>query len=137
MADSYIRNSLYKDASGDFCVQIDAKIYFEDKENFFLTSQFGHRWRTQPSNFTQGDEHTQKWIERIHSFCDKILGTMGLRRGELEFLTFTTSWTPWGQAQEFLPDLEEDDGNAMGSYRTFQIEMITDKKVLPRNRLPF
>lgn len=138
MADSYIKNSIYKDNAGDFCVDIDAKIYFEDKENYFLTSQLGQGWRTRPSNFTEGDEHHQKWIRRIHSYVDKVLNTMGLVRHDLEFLNFTTEWHPWGDPEEDLPDLDDqDDGRAVGSYRTFFIEMVTDVKNLPRNRLPF
>lgn len=137
-ADSYVRNSLYKDTVGDFCIQIDAKIYFGDKENFFLTSQLGPQWRTRPSNFTQGTEDDKKWRDRIHSFVDKVLNTMNMRRSDLEFLTFETSWHPWGAEDEFLPDVEEDDiGGAVGSYRTFRIEMVTDVKTLARNKLPF
>lgn len=138
MADSYIKNSLYKDNSGDYCINIDAKIYFEDKENYFLTAQLGQRWRTQPSNFTQGTERDQKWIRRIQSYVDKLLNTMNIRRSQLEFLTYTTEWHPWGNPEEFLPDIDEQEaGGAVGSYRNFHIEIVTDVKVLPRNKLPY
>lgn len=134
---SYVRSTIYKDRDGDYNVDIDAKIYFRDKENYFLTNQFGPRWRTQPSNFKNGDEGDQNWIARIHSYCDKILGSMGIRRRDLEFLTFKTAWHPWVDPYDLPDPFGGDDQEYDGSYRSFSIEMVTDVKVLPRNRLPF
>lgn len=134
---SYVRNEVFKDRDGDYNVEIDAKIYFQHKEDYLLTSQLGPRWRTQPSNFTRGDEHDEKWKARIHTYCDKILDRMGLRRRDLQFLSFETEWHPWVDPYD-LPDPRGDPRlDRDGSYRTFKIEMVTDVKVLARNRLPF
>lgn len=124
--DSYMKQSIFKDAAGMYNLLIIGKIYFDDKESYFLTSKLGARWRYQTTNFTQGDEHDRKWQSRIHSYIDRVLNTMGLTRDNATLVTFETEWRPWGQG-----------GGIIGSYRHFKIEIETDKTTLPRNQHPF
>lgn len=141
MGDSYMKVSFFKNPTyNEYEFVIDGVIYFEDKEHYILTSQFGARWRSQPNNFKRGDENDPAWRARIHSYCDKILDRIGQRRRDLEHIEFQTRWHPYGAGgPDDLPDPNFDIMHqpAANSYRTFHIEMITDVRSLPRNRLPF
>lgn len=138
MSNSFIRNQVFKDNNGDINIEIEAEIYYEDREMYFLTHQMGPRWRYESTGFTRGDEHDIKWIRRIEAYADKILNSMGLsRRSNVTFFTFTTRFVPqWG------PPLPPGPGYAQrlarGGRREFSIEIITDKTDrFTRNRLPF
>lgn len=137
MSNSFVRSQIYKDANGQINVDIEAEIYFEDRESYFLTSQIGPRWRYEVGGFVNGDETTIKWQRRIEAYMDKILNQMGLnRRRNVTFSTFTTKFVPqWGNQPQGAAYAQQ---YAQGGRREFSIEIITDKTGrLPRNRLPF
>lgn len=138
MSNSFVKSQIYKDANGQVNIEIEAEIYFEDREMYYLTHQMGPRWRYEAGGFVNGDENTIKWQRRIEAYMDKILNQMGLnRRRNVTFSTFTTKFVPqWGnqppQGAGYMMQY------ALGGRREFSIEIVTDQTgSLPRNRLPF
>lgn len=126
MTNSFVKFELYKDDTGDINIDINADIYYEDRELYLLTSQLP-RWRNTAIEFLTGDEHVIKWQRRVHSYVDSILNRMGWRRDrDVSNLTFQTDFYP-GQY-----------GHNQTGHRSFMIEIQTLKNTLPpRNRLPF
>lgn len=137
MSNSFVRSQVFKDNQGDINIEIEAEIYYEDREMYFLTHQMGPRWRYESSGFTRGDEHDIKWIRRVEAYTDTILNRMGLsRRSNVTFFTFTTRFVPqWGpQPQGGAQAIQR----ARGGRREFSIEIVTDKSDrFTRNRIPF
>lgn len=127
MTNSWIKQSIFKDNNGDVNIEITAEIYAEDRESYFLTSQFGWGWRHTAYNFYNGDEHDVNWERRIHSYVDRVLNRMGWTRARtVNVLTFTTQFRPGPY------------GHQPTGFREFSIEIITNKQNYPvRNRLPF
>lgn len=137
MSNSFVKSQIYKDANGHINIEIEAEIYFEDKEMYFLTHQMGPRWRYEATSFVNGDESTSRWQRRIGSYMDKILNSLGLdRRRNVTYSTFTTQFVPaWGNQPQGAGYMQQ---IAQGGRREFNIEIVTDKTgSLPRNRLPF
>lgn len=138
MSNSFVKSQVFKDNNGQINIEIEAEIYFEDREMYFLTHQMGPRWRYEVGGFTRGDEHDIKWIRRIEAYMDKILNQMGLsRRSNVTFSTFTTRFVPqWGAAPQGGAAYARQ--AAQGGRREFSIEIVTDKTDrFTRNRLPF
>lgn len=137
MSNSFVRSQVYKDVNGQINIEIEAEIYFEDRESYFLTHQLGPRWRYEVGGFVNGDENTIKWQRRIEAYMDTILNRMGLtRRNNVTFSTFTTKFVPqWGNIPQGAGYAAQ---YAQGGRREFSIEIVTDQTGrLPRNRLPF
>lgn len=137
MSNSYVKSQIFKDANGQINIEIEAEIYFEDREMYFLTHQMGPRWRYEVGGFVNGDEHTIKWQRRVEAYMDKILNSLGLtRRQNVTFSTFTTKFVPqWGNQIQGAGYAHQ---YAQGGRREFSIEIVTDRTgSLPRNRLPF
>lgn len=137
MSNSFVKSQIYKDANGFINIDIEAEIYFEDKEMYFLTHQMGPRWRYEAGSFVNGDESTSRWQRRIDSYIDKLMNSLGLsRRNNVTFSTYTTQFVAaWGNQPQGAGYQQQ---IAQGGRREFNIEIVTDKTgSLPRNRLPF
>lgn len=136
MSNSFVRSQIYKDAQGYIHIDIEAEIYFEDKEMYFLTHQMGPRWRHEAGSFINGDETESRWRRRINSYIDRQLNKIGLTSHNVTDQTFTTQFVAQWGLQPQGPAYQWQ--NAVGGRREFTIEITTDKTGnLPRNRLLF
>lgn len=128
MTNSFVKYETYKDDNGYINIEINADIYYEDREMYLLTSKIGPNWRNSAADFTTGEEDDIKWERRMHTYVDTILNRMGwTRERNVTLLIMQTNFYP-GQY-----------GHEPTGYRSFLIEITTNKRSLPpaRNRLPF
>lgn len=120
---SFVRNRFYKTRGNELCIQVDAKIFFKDRNLYKLTANTGRSY----ASFTLGDGNHLVWSDSIRTYLADILDNMNLTMTDVGILTYESGFKAPAR------------GYHSNGYRFFHINcsLFMTTQTLTTEHLPF